>query len=139
MKSLLYSFIPATGDDPFTIANCVFTKRTIQTSRLSAYFISSSIITFLADNHTRKVLYKSNKMKKCCQHSVLYTNQYPRKFVTSTIAPCTGPRRQEQEQTPKATIAIHYVAGVNEEIRRICRRFNVKVAFKTKEPSITRE
>ena len=31
---------------------------------------------------------------------------------------------------PKATIAITYIAGVSKEIRRVCSRHDVKVAFR---------
>ena len=39
--------------------------------------------------------------------------------------------QNEQEWTPKATITIPYVAGVSEEIRRICKSYDIRVAFRT--------
>ena len=60
---------------------------------------------------------------------VLNMNGYPRRFISSATAPPTQ-RQGQQDQTPKATITIPYVAGVSEEIRRVCRPFDVRVAFK---------
>ena len=42
-----------------------------------------------------------------------------------------GNTQDEWEWTPKATITIPYIAGVSEDIRRVCKSFDVRLAFKT--------
>ena len=56
---------------------------------------------------------------------VLYANVYPKHFIGSATAYMKGNIQNEQEWTPKTTINFPYVAGVSEEIRRICKSYNV--------------
>ena len=60
---------------------------------------------------------------------VLNTNSYPKRFISSATSPPMW-RHSSQERTPKTTITIPYVAGVSNAIRRICRGFDVRMAFK---------
>ena len=60
---------------------------------------------------------------------VLSTNGYP-KHVIRTAA---GPRRKrkQQEEPPKYTICLPYVAGLGEELRRVCRMHDIQTVFTT--------
>ena len=38
---------------------------------------------------------------------------------------------EEQEKEKEPPVVIPYVAGMSEDIRRICRKFNIRVVFKS--------
>ena len=40
-------------------------------------------------------------------------------------------REGEMDRVPRTTVTIPYIAGVSEEIRRVCLDYDVRVAFKT--------
>ena len=63
-------------------------------------------------------------------HRVLNANGYPKRFINSATAPTKKSIQEEQDWVPRSTITIPYVAGASEEIKRICRSFDVRVAFR---------
>ena len=61
-------------------------------------------------------------------HEVLKDNGYPEHVIKKAAKP--RPSREPDEQ-PRATIYIPYVCGLSEDIRRVCRRHDIKTVFKT--------
>ena len=61
--------------------------------------------------------------------NALVNNGYPRNFVRSYSA--LRHRAQTDQEPPLTTIAVPYVSGLSEEIRRVCRQFNIRVAFRS--------
>ena len=43
----------------------------------------------------------------------------------------TSGRDEEQEKEKEPLVVIPYVAGMSEDIRRVCRKFNIRVVFKS--------
>ena len=39
--------------------------------------------------------------------------------------------RDEEQEEKEPLVVIPYVAGMSEDIRRVCRRFNIRVVFKS--------
>ena len=64
-------------------------------------------------------------------HKMLNANRYPKRFISRATAPAKSSNGKGRDWEPKVTITVHYVAGVSEEIKRICNTFNVRVAFRT--------
>ena len=60
---------------------------------------------------------------------MLRTNGYPGKFISNSTTYTPRRTEQDQGQPPRATVTIPYVAGVSEEIRRVCKDYDVRVAF----------
>ena len=60
---------------------------------------------------------------------VLSTNGYP-EYVIHTTAGARRKRKQ-QEEPPKYTICLPYVAGLGEELRRVCRKYDIRTVFTT--------
>ena len=58
---------------------------------------------------------------------VLKTNGYPEHVIRSAARQ----RERRQEETPKYTICLPYVSGVSEDLRRVCRRFDIRSVFTT--------
>ena len=81
------------------------------------------------------------KNAKGAQHvaEALKVNRYPRKFINSSS--CSSPlppQNAEKDQEAKSKgadrapmVMLPYIAGVNEDIRRVCQRFKMKVIFST--------
>ena len=59
---------------------------------------------------------------------VLEHNGYPARFIRNSTRPT---RRVEEQESPKATISIPYVAGLSEDIRRIAGGYNIRTIFRT--------
>ena len=55
----------------------------------------------------------------------------PKHFINSATAPTMKSVQEEQGCVPKTTITIANVAGASEEIRGICRSFDVTIAIRT--------
>ena len=49
--------------------------------------------------------------------------------TTATSVLCH--RVQTDQEPPLTTIAVPYVSGLSEDIRRVCRQFNIRVAFRS--------
>ena len=68
---------------------------------------------------------------------VLKQNGYPTNFICNTLVPPTQETTdtsslddgQEQEKGP--LMVIPYVAGMSEDIRHVCRKFKIRVVFKS--------
>ena len=59
---------------------------------------------------------------------VLRTNGYPDHVIRSAARVREG---QRKETPPKYTICIPYVSGVSEDLRRVCRRLDIRTVFTT--------
>ena len=57
---------------------------------------------------------------------VLEGNGYPEAFVKMASRPHTA---REPAEEPRATAFIPYVAGLSEDVRRVCRRYNIRTVF----------
>ena len=62
-------------------------------------------------------------------YTVLGDNGYDRHFVKQSQSHSRRPEDTSQEQ-PKDTIVLPYVRGLSEDIRRICKRYNIRVALR---------
>ena len=62
-------------------------------------------------------------------------NGYPANFICNASAPPTQETADvnspEEEQEKEPLVVIPYVAGMSEDIRRVCRKFNIRVVFKS--------
>ena len=59
---------------------------------------------------------------------VLKENGYPAHIIRNAAKP-KPPR--EPEEPPTSTVYIPYVAGLSEDLRRICKKHNIRTIFKT--------
>ena len=55
-------------------------------------------------------------------------NGYPEAFVKMASRPHTV---REPAEEPRATALIPYVAGLSEDVRRVCRRHNIRTVFQS--------
>ena len=66
---------------------------------------------------------------------VLKQNGYPANFIHNASAPPTQKTADvsnpEEEQEKGPLVVIPYVAGMSEDIRHVCRKFNIRVVFKS--------
>ena len=59
---------------------------------------------------------------------VLQENGYPYEVVRTA----SRPRQQRtQEEQPRHTLYIPYVSGLGEDLRRVCRKYNIRTVFRT--------
>ena len=67
---------------------------------------------------------------------VLKQNGYPTNFIRNASAPPTQETGDvsspEDEQEKGPLVVIPYVAGMSEDIRRVSRKFNIRVVFKSR-------
>ena len=85
-------------------------------------------------NRASSIVKDSTQLTKEHTHlsKVLRLNGYPKAFIDSTISTHTHTRdRQTDDRQPVGTVSIPYISGISEDIRRICRRFNIRVAFRS--------
>ena len=59
---------------------------------------------------------------------VLEGNDYPETFVKTASKPC---RAAEPTEEPRATAFIPYVARLSHDVRRVCRRYNIRTVFRS--------
>ena len=70
---------------------------------------------------------------------VLKQNAYPAYFIRNASAPPTQETAdtscldEEQEEERVPLVVIPCVAGTREDIRHICRKFNIRVVFKSRQ------
>ena len=68
---------------------------------------------------------------------VLKQNSYLANFICNASAPPmqetadTNSCDEEQEKEKEPLVVIPYVAGMSEDIRHVCRKFNIRVVFKS--------
>ena len=84
-------------------------------------------------NRAKAVTLSHSNLSKERKHlrKVLNINGYPRRFISSATAPTRKLGERETDRVPRTTVTIPYIAGVSEEIRRVCWDYDVRVAFKT--------
>ena len=68
--------------------------------------------------------------------SVLKCNGYPSTFTRASSTPPTQPaedarREQPQGRDKPPLMVLPYVSGVSEDIRRMCRHYNLRVVFRS--------
>ena len=117
-----------------SLSTCVYRKRThtdryLQFESHHPLHVKRGVVRCLFDRAIG--IARGDETKKEKQHlcDVLTINGYPQSFirVSSQSRSLT-----ENRELPKAVITIPYVAGLSEDIRRICWRFGVKTVFRTK-------
>ena len=97
------------------------------------WFIARPASSLWSRKKTQDNLYKEVEHRV----RVLKQNSYPVTFIRNASAPPTQETAdtsnpdegQEEEKGP--LVVISYVAGMSEDIRRVCRKFNIRVVFKS--------
>ena len=85
----------------------------------------------------REVISTQDNLQKEVDHlaRVLKQNGYPANFIRNASAPPTQETADisspEEEQEKGPLVVIPYVTGMSEDIRRVCRKFNIRVVFKS--------
>ena len=88
-------------------------------------------------HHSRRVISTQDNLQKEVDHlaRVLKQNGYPANFIRNASTPPTQVTADvsspEEEQEKGPLVVIPYVAGMSEDIRRVCRKFNIRVVFKS--------
>ena len=95
--------------------------------------VKRGLIRCLFNRAKAVTLSQSNILCKERKHlcKVLNINGYPRHFISNATAQTRKLGETETDRVPRTTITIPYIAGVSEEIRRVCWDYDVRVAFKT--------
>ena len=60
---------------------------------------------------------------------ILRGNGYPDHIISS--ASRLKKRNEHEEEPPKHTLCLPYVSGVSEDLRRVCRKYNIRTVFTT--------
>ena len=60
---------------------------------------------------------------------ILRSNGYPDHIISSTSR--LKKRNEHEEEPPKHTLGLPYVLGVSEDLRRVCRKYNIRTVFTT--------
>ena len=87
----------------------------------------------------REIISTQDNLQKEVDHlaRVLKQNGYPANFIRNASIPPmqetadTSGRDEEQEREKEPLVVIPYVAGMSEDIRRVCRKFNIRAVFKS--------
>ena len=58
---------------------------------------------------------------------VLQTNGYPQHIINRTARPKV--KQRQQEEPPKYTVCLPYVKGIGEDLRRVCRKYDIRTIF----------
>ena len=90
-------------------------------------------------DRAREIISTQDNLQKEVDHlaRVLKQNGYPANFIRDASTPPmqetadTSGHDEEQEREKEPLVMIPYVAGMSEDIRRVCRKFNVRVVFKS--------
>ena len=88
-------------------------------------------------DRARRVISTQDNLQKEVDHlaRVLKQNGYPANFIRNASAPPTQETADvsspEEEQEKGPLVVIPYVAGMSEDIRCACRKFNIRVVFKS--------
>ena len=60
---------------------------------------------------------------------VLRTNGYPEHVIQAAAKP--RKKKTTPKEQPKYTICLPYIAGVGEDLSRVCRKFDIRTVFTT--------
>ena len=82
-------------------------------------------------DRAQAVTLEEGNMRKEEEHleGVLQENGYPRPFIRRSLE--RRPQPDEEEQSHRTTVVIPYVAELSERVRRVCRDYNIRTAFKS--------
>ena len=98
--------------------------------------VKRGVVRCLHDR-ARGVISTQDNLQKEVDHlaRVLKQNGYPANFIRNASAPPTQETADvsspEEEQKKGLLVVIPYVAGMSEDIRRVCRKFNIRIVFKS--------
>ena len=98
--------------------------------------VKRGVVRYLHDR-ARGVISTQDNLQKEVDHlaRVLKQNGYPANFIRNASAPPTQETADvsspEEEREKGPLVVIPYVAGMSEDIRRVCRKFNIRVVFKS--------
>ena len=99
--------------------------------------VKRGVVRCLHDR-ARGIISTQDNLQKEVDHlaRILKLNGYPANFIrnasalpTLETADASGPDEGQEEKGP--LVVIPYVAGMSEDIRRVCRNFNIRVVFKS--------
>ena len=95
--------------------------------------VKKGLVRCLYD-HARSVMREmtSLKMEKAHLASALQWNGYPAAFIKAAPvekAPRELDQEKEQEEGKPTLMMLPYVADISERIRKVCRRYNIRVVF----------
>ena len=88
-------------------------------------------------DRARGIIRMQDNLQKKVEHlaRVLKQNGYPANFICNASVPPTQKTADvsspEEEQEKRPLVVIPYVAGMSEDIRRVCKKFNIRVVFKS--------
>ena len=88
----------------------------------------------------RGIISTQDNLQKKVDHlaRVLKQNAYPANFIRNASAPPaqetadTSSRDEEQEEERGSLVVTPCVVGISEDVRRICRKFNIRVVFRSR-------
>ena len=98
--------------------------------------VKRGVVRCLHDR-ARGIISMQDNLQKEVDHlaRVLKQNGYPVNFIRNVSAPPTQETADvsspEEEQEKGSRVVIPYVAGMSEDIRCVCRKFNIRVVFKS--------
>ena len=98
--------------------------------------VKRGVVRCLHDR-ARRVISTQDNLQKEVDHlaRVLKQNGYPANFIHNASVPptqeTTDVSSPEEEQEKGSLVVIPYVAGMSEDIRCVCRKFNIRVVFKS--------
>ena len=80
--------------------------------------------------HRAQTIATGSNIKKEEEHlsMVLSNNGYPNHIIQAAATP---KKKKPQEEPPEHTIYLPYVAGVGEDLRRVCRKHQIRTVFTT--------
>ena len=131
-------------DTPLSFQSCCFLH--IQPNALGLVFPSfqgptlhmqSLYYVRCLHDRARGIISTQDNLQKEVDHlaRVLKQNGYPANFIRNASAPPTQETADvsspEEEQEKGPLVVIPYVAGMSEDIRCVCRKFNIRVVFKS--------
>ena len=82
--------------------------------------------------HRARTIAVGDNIQKEEQHlrMVLRANDYPEHVIQAAAKP-KKKRTTTTEEQPKYTICLPYIAGIGEDLRRVCRKYNIRTVFTT--------
>ena len=94
----------------------------------SLYFFERGSIVSCLFHRARNIAQGENIQVEDHLRGGLEGNGYPDAFVKMASRPHTV---REPAEEPRATAFISYVAGLSEDVRRVCRRYNIRTVFQS--------